>query len=114
MSHPVDNTSARSGPPRPGGPVAEPDRNAIRFSAWNLLLLLPLLMLITSWFNKDGPRLFGMPFFYWYQFAFVFVGVACVAIVHVATAHLKDPGTRPGRPANPDEGDATLDAGSLR
>ena len=32
-------------------------------------------MLITPWFNADEPRLFGMPFFYWIQFAFVPVGV---------------------------------------
>ena len=31
-------------------------------------------MLITAVYNHDEPRLFGMPFFYWYQFAFVFVG----------------------------------------
>ncbi len=60
-------------------------RNALIWHWWNLLLLLPLLMLITPWFNKDKPRLFGMPFFYWYQLAFVFVGVTCVAIVYAAT-----------------------------
>ncbi len=27
----------------------------------------------------------GLPFFYWFQFLFVLVGVACVAIVFVAT-----------------------------
>lgn len=105
MAHPIPADPG----PRREIPAGEPDRNAIRFSAWNLLLIVPLLMLITSWFNHDGPRLFGMPFFYWYQFAFVFVGVACVAIVHLATRHLGAPGTRPGLPANPDEGDAALD-----
>jgi len=59
--------------------------NAIQFSWWNLLLLVPLIMLITSLYNSDEPRLFGMPFFYWVQFAFVFVGVASVAIVFVTT-----------------------------
>lgn len=60
-------------------------RSGLRFSAWNLLLLVPLLMLITPWFNFDKPRLFGLPFFYWYQFAFVLVGVVCVWIVYLAT-----------------------------
>ena len=55
------------------------------WSPWNLFLLIPLLMLVTPWFNFDKPRLWGMPFFYWYQFLFVLVGVACVAIVYVAT-----------------------------
>jgi len=65
--------------------------NAIQFSWWNLLLLVPLLMLITSFYNYDEPRLFGMPMFYWVQFAFVFVGVACVAIVFVTTRNRRHP-----------------------
>ncbi|WAL65690.1 DUF3311 domain-containing protein [Amycolatopsis cynarae] len=56
------------------------------FNPWNLFLLIPLLMLITPWFNFDKPRLFGLPFFYWYQFAFVLVGVASVAVVYVMTS----------------------------
>jgi hypothetical protein len=55
------------------------------FSPWNLFLLIPLLMLITPWFNFDKPRLLGLPFFYWYQFAFVVVGVASVALVYLMT-----------------------------
>jgi hypothetical protein len=42
-------------------------------------------MLVTPWFNRDEPRLGGIPFFYWYQLLFVVVGVACVWIVFVAT-----------------------------
>ena len=59
--------------------------NDIRFSPWNLLLLIPLLMLITAWYNFDSPRFLGMPFFYWFQFVYVFIGVACVGIVYVTT-----------------------------
>jgi hypothetical protein len=54
-------------------------------SPWNLLLLVPLVMLVTPWYNKITPRLGGIPFFYWYQFLFVIVGVACVGIVFAAT-----------------------------
>jgi hypothetical protein len=67
--------------------------NAIQFSWWNLLLALPLLMLITAIYNKDKPTLFGMPVFYWVQFAFVFVGVACVAIVFAATKNRRHSST---------------------
>ncbi|MDQ6657287.1 MAG: DUF3311 domain-containing protein [Actinomycetota bacterium] len=45
-------------------------------------------MLITAWYNKDSPRLFGMPFFYWFQFVYVLVGVACVWIVYLTTRHI--------------------------
>lgn len=86
-----------SSPPRRGG-------SGLRWSAWNLLLLVPLLMLVTPWFNFDQPRAFGMPFFYWYQFLFVVVGVVCVWLVYVKTQHLDD-----GHPARA----AKLDVDSL-
>lgn len=63
-------------------------RADIRFSPWNLLLLVPLLMLFTPFFNVDSPRLGGMPFFYWFQLLFVPIGVICVAVVYVKTKHL--------------------------
>jgi hypothetical protein len=56
-----------------------------RWNAWNLLLLVPFLMLVVPWLNRDQPRLIGMPFFYWSQFAFVPIGVICVAIVYRMT-----------------------------
>ena len=74
--------------PTPVGRIEGTGRNkgnAIQFSWWNLLLLVPLLMLITPLFNTAEPALFGMPYFYWYQFMFVFVGVACVAVVFATT-----------------------------
>jgi len=74
--------------PQDEGGVRGRGPNDIRFSPWNLLLLIPLLMLITAWYNFDAPRLFGMPFFYWFQFVYVFIGVACVAIVYVTTRHI--------------------------
>ena len=60
-------------------------RDGLRFSPWNLVLLLPFLTLVTPWWNSLEPRLFGMPFFYWSQFAFVLVGVGSVAVVFVRT-----------------------------
>ena len=70
-------------------------KTGLRWSNWNLLLVVPLLMLITPWFNFDQPRLFGMPFFYWYQFAFVPLGVLCVALVYIKT---KDQPVVTGKP----------------
>jgi hypothetical protein len=51
-------------------------------SRWNLLLLVPLVVLVTPLYNSDEPRLFGFPFFYWLQFLFIPVGVVCVAVVY--------------------------------
>ena len=86
-----------------------PSSSGLRFSGWNLLLLVPFLMLVTPWFNSVEPRLFGLPFFYWSQFAFVPVGVICVALVYWRT---RDTPTVPaeGRPGGVDE----LDEGTAR
>lgn len=65
--------------------MSEKKPSGLRWRPWNLLLLVPFLMLVVPWFNRIEPRLFGLPFFYWVQFAFVPVGVVCVAIVHVTT-----------------------------
>ncbi|MGH3767517.1 MAG: DUF3311 domain-containing protein [Pseudonocardiaceae bacterium] len=54
-------------------------------SRWNLLLLVPLVALVTPLFNRDEPRVFGFPFFYWMQFLFIPLGVVCVAVVYVRT-----------------------------
>lgn len=67
-----------------------------RRGAWNLLLLVPLVTLVTPWFNADQPRLAGLPFFYWFQFGFVLVGVACVWIVAVMTTPRPAGDAKPG------------------
>lgn len=59
--------------------------SGLRVRPWNLFLLIPLLVLVTPLFNMDSPRLFGIPFFYWFQLLFVLVGVLCVAVVYVTT-----------------------------
>lgn len=79
-----------SSPPAP--------REGLRWNAWNLLLLVPFLMLVTPWWNSVEPRLFDMPFFYWVQFLFVPVGVVCVLLVYVMTrgeASPVEPGDEP-------------------
>ncbi|MBY8850428.1 DUF3311 domain-containing protein [Saccharothrix sp. MB29] len=70
-------------------------QSSLRWSNWNLLLLVPLLMLVSSWFNTDGPWVVGLRFFFWYQFAWVPVGVLCVGLVYVKT---KDEPVVTGKP----------------
>ncbi|MEV6716379.1 DUF3311 domain-containing protein [Lentzea sp. NPDC051208] len=70
-------------------------KTGLRWSNWNLLLILPLFMLVTPWFNQDEPRIFGLPFFYWYQFLFVPLGVLCVGLVYIKT---KDEPVVTGKP----------------
>lgn len=53
---------------------------------WYVLLLPPFIGLLwVPWYAKSGPKLWGFPFFYWYQFAWVIVGAALTALVYVLT-----------------------------
>lgn len=60
---------------------------------WALLLLLPLVCLVTPLFNRDGPRVVGLPVFYWAQFFAVPLGVLCTIVVLRRTSPAS-PGTR--------------------
>ncbi|MGH3826686.1 MAG: DUF3311 domain-containing protein [Pseudonocardiaceae bacterium] len=66
-------------------PSDSPQSPAPRWTSWNLLLLVPLLVLVTPLHNSDKPRLFGFPFFYWFQFLFIPLGVICVTVVYLKT-----------------------------
>lgn len=44
-----------------------------------------VLPLITVIYNRDSPRLFGWPFFFWFQVMFTLLAAAVTAIVFVAT-----------------------------
>ncbi len=53
-----------------------------RASLWRLLLLLPVLaVLAVPVFNRTGPALWGVPFFYWYQMLWVILCSATVGLV---------------------------------
>ena len=72
-----------------------PERGSdVRFRAWNLLLLIPLISIVTPLFNADGPRLGGLPFFYWFQLLVIPVGIACTVTVHLMTRHVDEEGDR--------------------
>ena len=62
-------------------PAAKPP-----FSPFYLLLALPLIG--TLWvplYNAVEPRAAGIPFFYWYQFVWIFIGAVLTAVVYFAT-----------------------------
>lgn len=53
---------------------------------WYALLALPLLgLLYPPLYATRDPELAGIPFFYWYQFAWVIVAAALVCVVYLAT-----------------------------
>jgi hypothetical protein len=73
-----------------------------------ICLLLPVVALMwVSSYAKETPRLGGIPFFFWYQFAWVFV---CSALTY--TAHrllLAARGQTGGQGATPDVPDRDPD-----
>ncbi|MGA7356159.1 MAG: DUF3311 domain-containing protein [Candidatus Cybelea sp.] len=53
---------------------------------WYLLLILPFVgTLLPPLYNHARPALFGMPFFYWYQLAWVLVTAALLGAVVALT-----------------------------
>jgi hypothetical protein len=61
--------------------ISNPER-----SPWVWLLAVPVLLLLyPPLFNRTDPELFGLPFFYWYQLATVFVAVLCTGTVYAMT-----------------------------
>ena len=63
-----------------------PDRDRRRGRAWYALLALPVIaMLWVPSYAGGSPALYGIPFFYWYQLAWVLGGAALTAAVYLAT-----------------------------
>lgn len=57
-----------------------------RNSRWYLLLLLPYVGLLwLPFYAKGEPQLWGFPFFYWYQFLWVFVTMLLIEVVYRRT-----------------------------
>ena len=76
---------------RPVAERAASGRTSRDRSPVNWLLLVPILLVIwPPLFNKVDPKLFGIPFFYWFQLAVIPIGVACTAAAYLATARRGD------------------------
>jgi hypothetical protein len=53
---------------------------------WYVLLLLQFpAVLVPTFYTREAPKLGGVPFFYWYQFAWIVVSVLLTGLVYVAT-----------------------------
>jgi hypothetical protein len=73
------------------------------FTYWpRLLYLIPVgLILSVPFYNKTEPALGGVPFFYWYQLAFVLVGAAFVLIVYLLDTRVTGVTPRSGAGVDP-------------
>jgi hypothetical protein len=64
-------------------PVDEPAGRTRRRGRWQWLLCVPLVLaLLSPLYNRIDPRLFGVPFFYWYQLALVGVDIVVISVVY--------------------------------
>jgi hypothetical protein len=71
--------------------VAEPDGTDGRWklppgvlAAVVVLLVAPFVALLwVGSYAKDGPELWGFPFFYWYQFLWVFLASAATSVAYL-------------------------------
>jgi hypothetical protein len=60
-----------------------PTRSGGSSRLWNLLLLIPFIALLwVPFYNFVEPALWGIPFFYWYQFLWVILTSALIIWVH--------------------------------
>jgi len=57
-----------------------------RLGWWSVLLLIQFVAVLwPPFFNRADPSWLGIPFFYWYQLAWVILGAGCTLIVYLAT-----------------------------
>ncbi len=54
----------------------------MRFRWYYFLLLLPLVLLWVPAYNRLEPALGGIPFFYWYQMAWIVITAVLTFIVY--------------------------------
>jgi membrane protein implicated in regulation of membrane protease activity len=67
--------SSEPTPPTTDGPVH--GRQGLAYGIAAVLLAAPFVALLwVSSYAKDEPRLWGFPFFYWYQFLWVLLSAA--------------------------------------
>jgi hypothetical protein len=57
-----------------------------RAALWHLLLVVPFIATLwVPFYNSLEPRVFGIPYFYVYQFAWIGISVVLTVVVYFAT-----------------------------
>ena len=65
--------------------MAEPKPGKVKRLVWNLILLVTFFTDIwVPLYNRIEPSLFGVPFFYWFQFVWIVVAAAVTALSYRA------------------------------
>lgn len=53
-----------------------------RILAYSFLALVCVVALAAPFYNRQAPRLWGLPFFIWFQMAWVIVAALATAVAH--------------------------------
>lgn len=77
-SYPGFGNGRRTGRTAPG----------LRAVAYALLLGECLVILIPSIYGRAAPKLFGIPFFYWFQLLWIVVGMVVTGIAYLLVEHV--------------------------
>ena len=83
-----------------------PPTNKGLLVAAGIALAIPLVALLwVSSYARETPRIGGVPFFFWYQFLWVFITAGLTYLAHrlVLAARKPRPGTRGHAPGNDGE-----------
>src|SRR3954470_8567479 len=68
---------------RSGGPDSAPPTNWTLIAIASVLLAIPIIALLwVGSYARETPKLLGFPFFFWYQFLWVFICAGCTYAAH--------------------------------
>ena len=91
---------------RSGGPDGAPPTNKTLIAVAAVLLAIPIVALLwVSSYARETPRLGGFPFFFWYQFLWVFLCAGCTYAAHRLVLAARKPGPGSHREQAGDSGD---------
>ena len=82
---------------------AKAKRAAGLIAYWpRLLFIIPIVLVMwVPFYNRTEPSLGGVPFFYWYQLAWVLIGAAVVLVVYLLETRVTGITPRTGAHVDP-------------
>ena len=94
MAHDASPEDRFTRDPAAGGRAAGSVQTRERNKGWYWLFVLPLVFtLLPMIYNSSSPEFIGIPFFYWYQLAWVPITVALMVIAYRKTTIRKTKGS---------------------
>jgi len=65
--------------------MARPPMSRAKRAVWYVILFIPFFVAIwVPLFNRVEPALFGIPFFYWFQFVWIIVAAVVTGLAYLA------------------------------